>query len=172
MDVVCAWCGTPIKTSADSRQGKEKRSHGMCPDCRDFFTENKPGTLHEFINRLPVPVLVVNEHRVVETANRRASEVLGKPLPTMQGRLGGEVMECAYARLPGGCGKTVHCAGCTIKQAVLETFASGVGVQGLETYQDLIVDGETQRMRIVISTEPAGGVVHVKIDVMEPADQS
>lgn len=37
----------------------------------------------------------------------------------------GEVVECENSRLPGGCGKTVHCSGCVLRRTVTDTYNTG-----------------------------------------------
>jgi PAS domain-containing protein len=58
-------------------------------------------------------------------ANQSAADMLGKSREELVGLLGGEAMECVYARLPGGCGGTVHCQTCMIRRTVSETHADG-----------------------------------------------
>ena len=81
--------------------------------------------LNGLLERLEQPVLVANSQGVIIAGNGSALALLGKAFSEVEGQLGGKVLESAYARLPGGCGKTVHCDGCGIRRAVMNTLKSG-----------------------------------------------
>ena len=55
-----------------------------------------------------------------------AEALAGKPKKVFLGLPGGKVFECAYARLPEGCGKTVHCVTCAIRNTVTSTIQKEV----------------------------------------------
>ena len=154
---VCAWCNASLGTTLGDPEAVV--SHGICDHCREyFFGEAKIGeTLQGFLDRFEAPILVVDRDNNVLTANRVACELLQKDLDEVRGFPGGEVMECAYARLPGGCGRTVHCDGCTIRNTVTATHGDGVSRHGVEGFQNLTGPEGVQRMRILISTEKVGG---------------
>jgi len=57
-----------------------------------------------------------------------AAAMCGKSQMELVGLLGGDAMECAYARWPGGCGKTEHCETCTIRNAVTATMERRQGL--------------------------------------------
>jgi hypothetical protein len=78
-------------------------------------------------------------------------------------------MECARARLPGGCGKTEHCKACAIRNTVMETHATGKAVEKREAYQLVITPRGETKMRLLISTEKINQVVLLRIDEMAPA---
>lgn len=165
---VCAWCNASLGTTSEDPEAVV--SHGICSSCREyFFGEAKDGeTLQRFLDRLEAPILVVDRDGDVLTANCPARNLVQKELDEVRGFPGGEVMECAYARLPGGCGRTVHCDGCTIRNTVTATHADGVSRHGVEAFQNLSGPDGVQRMRILISTEKVGGVVLLRIDSMAP----
>jgi PAS domain-containing protein len=135
MKVICAWCHQELE--ADSHHESDPQaeiSHGICLPCRTYFLLGERPTLDEFLNRLAVPVVVVNAQGEVSLANQRALKMLGKSLDRVKGFKGGEAMECAHARLPGGCGNTVHCQACTIRNSVMETFETGRSLQRVPAY--------------------------------------
>jgi len=162
----CAWCRTALDGGpARARRGEEV-SHGICLECqRVFFGEPQDGSLDQFLDRLQLPVLVMDEDMRVQTANRKALEVLGTDLPRVRLRLGGDVLECARSRLPGGCGRTEHCAACVIRGSVESTFRTG------EEHQEVVAEqpihpgsGGEEQVRFLISTKKSGDAVLLRID--------
>jgi len=140
-------------------------SHGFCEPCAERLTYEALGkSLQEFLDSLGVPILVIEEGPRVRTANRQACELLGKPVEEIQGRKGGEVIECVYSRMPGGCGENIHCESCTIRTTVLETFASGKSQERVVAYPDIYSVKEVKKVCLEISTEKVGGLVLLRID--------
>jgi len=162
----CAWCQTPLDGGPAAVGHDEDVSHGICPQCQEFFfDEPRGGSLDQFLDRLDVPVLVVDGELRVQTANRKALRVLGADLPRVRSRLGGEVLECARARLPGGCGRTEHCAACLIRGSVEHTYRTG------EEHRDVVAEqviqpafGAERGARLLISTKKSGDAVLLRID--------
>jgi hypothetical protein len=81
--------------------------------------------------------------------------------------MGGDVFECAYARLPGGCGRTAHCSGCTIRQTVMDTVRTGQGHLRAPAYLNRATPDGVQRIPLTISTERVGDFVLLRIDAVE-----
>lgn len=100
-------------------------SHGICPACVSNLTFQQGVSLHQFLDDFELPVLVVDGDVQVTDANAAACRVLGKEADELRGHRGGEVFECAHARLPGGCGRTLHCSGCAIRRSVTTTYRTG-----------------------------------------------
>ena len=120
--------------------------------------------MKDFIDQLVRPVLVVNSEGRVKTGNEAACEMLNKGIDSMEGYMGGDVVECAYAKLPGGCGKTKHCTGCTIRNTVMRTFSTGKSQSKVEAYQYIQMPDDVKKMRFLITTEKVGEIVLLKID--------
>ncbi len=103
--------------------------------------------------------MVEGEGRVV-AVNRSACDFLGRQASELVGLLGGEAMECAHARLPEGCGKTVHCTTCAIRNSVTWTHQSGEPL--------LRVPARLRRgaasLDLLVSTAQVGNLVHVTIE--------
>ncbi|MEW6488773.1 MAG: PAS domain-containing protein [Thermodesulfobacteriota bacterium] len=165
---VCAWCGGELEPGGNPADPVV--THGICPSCSDhFFGDPDLPPLRRFLDRLEAPVLLVDGEGAVLTANRAARELLGKSLPEIEGHRSGDVMECARARLPGGCGRTEHCRACAIRIAVSETFATGVSREGLCAVEGAGTFGASGSSVVRISTERVGGTVLLRIDEMGPA---
>ena len=112
----------PVKESIHS---DTEISHGICSSCRDnvIFQEGVP--LQRYIDSLAIPIFVVDSNVMATAVNRSACEVLGKEPTAVVQHLAGNVFECEYARLPEGCGGTIHCSGCTIRKTVTKCFTTG-----------------------------------------------
>ena len=164
MKRVCAWCKTELGNLSTGGVTDDTITHGICKKCKEYFFSNKRSEFNDFLDRLAAPVLVVNPEGIVTTANKNARFMLGKDLSQIEGELGGDVMECAYARLPGGCGNTVHCKSCTIRNTVMDTFETGKSRIKVPAYPDIQTPSGVQNIRFLISTEKAENFVLLRID--------
>lgn len=164
MTSICAWCGKIL------RQGSPEAeiTHGMCTDCVEYFKNDDVESLQQFIDKLEAPVLLVDDTGKVITVNKAALNAIGKVLDQVRGYNGGDVMECAYARLPGGCGKTEHCAACTIRNTVMDTHRDGLSRKRTTAFQEIVTPEGVAKMRFLISTEKEGDIVLLRIDEMTP----
>lgn len=159
---VCAWCTREISGGDDPTNSRV--SHGICPDCRDhFFPSEGPPQLAEFLDKLSVPVLVVDNDVRVLAANEKASSLLGKEVDRVVGCLGGDAIECSYARLPGGCGKQIHCRSCTIRRTVLDTYETGASHFDVPACADILNGRTSSQVEFLISTAKSGDYVFLKI---------
>ncbi len=162
MKVICSYCREDMGQSPPLED--DSVSHGMCPPCSDYYTEQWSGlSLGEYLDRFELPVLVVDPDGRTLAANQIMSDALHKSEREIFGLLGGEVMECAHARLPGGCGKTVHCSICTIRKAVMHTMTTGEPCKHVTAY----LERSDGRQRLVISSSLHDGVVFLELHSME-----
>jgi len=165
MKVICAWCNKEIGVSPDQDEALDYEvTHGICQSCKEYYLSNRSLTLDQLLNRLEAPVLMVNPAGEVVLANDQALQLLGKEQDQVSGFRGGEVMECAYARLPGGCGTTIHCKACTIRINVMKTFTTGKSLRRVPAYLNRENGGAIQKVELLISTEKVDEVVLLRID--------
>lgn len=165
MKLICSFCRKTIREPQRGASAADV-SHGMCPPCGDYFERLWGGMpLGEYLDHLPRPVLVVNGDGRAVALNQRMASLLKRDRRELRGLLGGEAMACVHSRLPEGCGKTVHCRECTIRNAVTEvgeTKRPAVNVPAyLKTAQG--------RLDLVISARPVGDCVEVTIEDLQPA---
>lgn len=163
---ICAWCGRGLD-DLETNSPTEPVSHGICAACMSFVLDSNPKHVRDFIDRLAAPVLLVDQNVAVVDANVAASVAFRRSPEDLEGMLGGEIVECAYARLPGGCGRTVHCAACQIRGAVTHTHQTGEPVHGVEAYNDVRTRTGVVRRRIRLSTERVDGTVLLRLDPVE-----
>jgi len=140
----------------------------VCEECLDHLGAQSGVPLRDFLDGLGVPVLAVDGDVVVKMANKPLLSLLGKGLSQVRGQRGGDVFECAYARLPGGCGKTVHCSGCAIRRAVTETFVTGRSLQQVPAYLNRDMVTQFLQLGMLISTEKVWGMVLLRVDRIGP----
>ena len=162
---LCAMCHQSIPAGTAARRAV---TGGVCEECFHHLEAQSGMALLDFLDGLGVPVLLADGDGVVELANKPLLELLGKEPSQVRGRRGGDVFECAYARLPEGCGRTVHCSGCAIRRAVTETFTTGKSLYGVRAYLNRGAATQLLQLGLVISTEKAWGMVLLRIDYIGP----
>ena len=159
MRAICSYCSTQLGEVAPF--DSDLISHGMCPSCEDYFnrTWGKEGQrLGEFLDRFQAPVLAVDATTTrTLAANRPMADLLCKRERSRFGLLGDQATECAKARLPGGCGNTVHCRDCTIRMIVAKTLSTGEDQRGVPAY----LERAGVRSALTVSTMLRDGVVVV-----------
>jgi transcriptional regulator with PAS, ATPase and Fis domain len=136
-------------------------SHSMCPECYDYYQEQIKGlSLDKFLDKFEAPVLIVDADGRIVAANEMVGAMTDRSYHEVFGLLGGEVMECAYARLPEGCGQTVHCVACTIRNAVMAAMQSGEP----QKHIPVKLQQADREIKMVISTEKIGSLVRIVIE--------
>jgi hypothetical protein len=161
MKQICAWCGKEL-SRCDS-PGENDISYGICLPCANTVIINVPNELSDFLDQISVPVVLMSYEGVVKTANQKACTMLGKDLSRIEENLGGDVFECAYALLPGGCGGTYHCTGCVIRRSVMDTFATGKPAHRIPATLKQHTTDNPQALKFLISTEKFSEYVILKI---------
>lgn len=166
---VCAWCRKELFAEDICSRLDDSISHGICRSCCDNLSFQMGEDLLRFLDSLAAPVVVVNSDGRIKTANTEARKALGKELTEIEDRAGGIVFECAYARLPEGCGNTIHCSGCAIRRTVMKTYETGktfLNTPAILNHGDSV---NPQKIPLCISTEKMGNLVLLRIDEMGSA---
>jgi hypothetical protein len=172
MKRICAWCRKEMQ-GGNSQPGPENMiTHGICKNCRDNVIFQLGVELEMFLDSLEVPIVLVNRGGTVVTANNHAKTMLRKDISAIEGYKGGEVFECAYARLPEGCGNTMHCSGCTIRRTVMKTYGTGKGFLRVPATLNQNTPEDPEEMNLLISTERLADVVLLRIDQIEAKEAS
>jgi hypothetical protein len=117
---ICAWCGKTI-------QGGEMNpvSHGICASCFSDILTRDSTSLKEFVEQISVPVLVVDGDVKAALSNNKTESLLQKESREFLARTGGDIFDCVNSKGPGGCGASIHCLGCTIRNCVEDTYKTG-----------------------------------------------
>jgi hypothetical protein len=157
--LICSYCRKDLGTKAPLRDGSV--THGMCVACGEYFGAQWNGMSYgQYLERFDFPVVMFEGDLRVVAINQPACAALGREAGELVGLLGGEAMECGRARLPGGCGKTVHCSTCTIRNTVTRTHRTGEALSRVPATlrrSDRAVD-------LLISTAREGKLVRVTIE--------
>jgi hypothetical protein len=154
--------------AGEAAANDESVTHGLCKRCaRDFMIEELGEPLNEFLDRIGVPVVVVGPEFVIRTANKQACDLIGKKLSEIQHGRPGDVIECAHASEPGGCGEQIHCTACTIRLKVLETYQTGKSFENVPAYPGVCLFEDVKRMSVEISTQKVGEMVFVTIENLD-----
>ena len=126
MKLICAWCGVTIERPGYDLTLDRDTSHGMCADCAEAVVSQERGvSLQRHIDRIPIPIFLIDSDDAVVTMNAKACEGLGKKSAATAKQPFGQVFDCIHSRLPEGCGRTIHCSGCAIRRSVVRTFQTG-----------------------------------------------
>ncbi len=159
MRSICSYCRADLGERDPLED--ERVTHGMCDDCARYF-ERRWGAadLGEYLDTFDVPVLVVESSGRAVGANEQLARALGKSGSEIRGRLGGEVMECAFSRQPAGCGKTSHCGTCLVRITVEQTFRSGRA----QEHVAVTLQRDSGTAAFVISTRKHGDVVLLELE--------
>ena len=165
MNRQCAWCkGSVAKTLSPDRR---RIADSVCGNCSESFVFQMGVPLQTFIDSLQAPIFVVDGDVVVQAANKWGYAMLKKDATQVLKQLGGVVFECAYARLPGGCGRTVHCSGCAIRRSVYHTMETGKSLTRVAAILNCGEAPEPGKIAMHISTEKMGNIVLLRVDAPE-----
>jgi hypothetical protein len=161
MKAICSYC----RQDMGEREPLDdpRVTHGMCESCALHFEKQWAGVdIGEYLDMLSVPVLVLaGEQARVVGANEPLARLLGKAGSEIVGRLPGEVSECVYSRLEeAGCGRTRHCAACTLRRTITHTFETGESQQRVRA----VVKHEGGERALTVSTHKRGELVQLIIE--------
>lgn len=158
---ICAWCGKELSPPEDNGKTENLISHGICDICYIKMIADLSKSLEEFLNKILKPVFIVDQEGEMISANKFAQKMVEKDINSIKGYLGGDVFGCKYAKLPGGCGATIHCRSCTIRTAVMQTFTTGKNQYNIPCHLD---HESGQKIQFLISVEKKGETVLIRID--------
>ena len=164
MKHACTWCSHDVDAE-DSEHPYEGLTPGLCKSCGDRLNSLTSEQLQSYLDDLVAPVLAIDlyagRYMITRAVNRGACDRFNKEPQEMVQHLCGNVIECAYARLPAGCGRTIHCADCGVKSAVAGTYGTG----STSTVRVRLAREVPDRNgSLVITTVKAGHLVLLRMD--------
>jgi hypothetical protein len=162
---ICAWCKKEINPPENELDMRV--SHGICVECENNLDFQMGVPLKVYLNAIKLPVMVVTKDVRTIFANEAALEIIGKDMEEIYGELGGDVFECEFARQPGGCGRTVHCSGCAIRNTVNETVRTNKPQVNVPASLHCTKKDKPQEIELFISTEMTGNIVLLWIDKID-----
>ncbi len=164
MSLRCSWCNSELGADARSRHRDRRIAHTLCSRCRKSFVFQMGVPLQTFIDSLPAPIFVVDDDMNVKAVNREGRALFKKGRNEVLGRPGGVVFDCAYAQLPEGCGRTIHCSGCAIRRSVYHTWETGERLIDVPATIRFARQGEALEIGLLVSTERMGDVVLLRVN--------
>lgn len=165
MKSICAWCKKSLSPDSPGMPDGPI-SHGLCPDCAHSLFAEAGLPLRQFLDQWACPILVLDAAGVVQTGNAEARR-LRRFLPQEDATLlPGDVLECAYAKMPERCGHTVHCAGCAIRYALNHTQQTGEPVSRTPAHLRVSLKGTPATL--LVSTEKAGEHILLRLEPVNP----
>ncbi len=167
---LCSFCNAELRPPEFPDEKEELISHGLCRACLEKSMSKYGRGLDEFLENFSEPVLVVDQNGRAITANRAGRQVTGKELDQIEGYLGGEIFGCLHAQEDGGCGETIHCLSCVIRNTVVETYRTGTSHHRVPACQDLDTVSGPRTTRFIISTEKIDHAVLLRIDDIKPEE--
>jgi PAS domain-containing protein len=103
---------------------------------------------------MPLPVFVVDEDVCIFDYNAAAGKLLGKGKRLIVGHRGGEVLACIHvAETPGGCGRSLACRDCVVRNSV-RAAARGRRVTRQPAKMKLVRNGKTVSVELRVSCQP------------------
>lgn len=168
MKRLCIKCKKEPAVIEPSREG-HPIFRGVCASCRRKIESGDLQTVHEILDSLHAPILLLDSRQRVRAANKQARDILNRPLLDIENHLIGDAMECLNARLPGGCGQTVHCQACALKKALDRTM-EGHDAITVPAYHDFYQeDGSVTRRYFSITTEKLDDFILLRLDNVQLA---
>lgn len=165
MRLVCAWCGVGIDRPGYGETLSPDTSHGMCPACSEALAcEQRGASLHEYLNTVPIPVLLMDDSNAVVSMNAKASETLGKKLDGAEIQFFGKIFDCAHSRSSEGCGRSIHCSGCVIRRCVTVTFDTGEPQIMVPATLTTASPDDLSAAVLVVTTVKVGGFVLLRLE--------
>jgi PAS domain-containing protein len=161
---VCAWCGTGLGEKKIAGTPAHPITHGICESCSIELWGEAGTPLEEFLDSLGIPTLLVDGPGIVRSANQGALEMVGKSTEEVDGKFGGQVFDCVNADLPGGCGRTVQCSACTVRNTVTLTHETGESQTRVPAILKVRPRGIPEEIAFYITTEKVGDRVLVQIE--------
>jgi len=165
MKTICSYCRVDL--GDQEPLDNDLVSHGMCAGCAEHFSRQWKGlSLGGYLDRFEFPVLILDDNTRILAANQEMADMLGKGERETHGLLGGEALECVYSRLEEGCGETVHCRTCTVRNCINQTVQTGESLHRVECY----VEQDTGRKPFFVSTVKLDRSVQVVFETVQAAE--
>ena len=150
MEKVCSKCR---RVEGGGEGGGAPTALHLCADCAAYERRLRariPG--REGLEKTSQPLLVTTCDGHVVAANAAFTAFAGHAVPELDGWLTGDALGCVRARLPGGCGRTMHCHACTIRRMIAEVGRTRLARWRVPAY----ILGEGGRREVCVSIRPEG----------------
>jgi PAS domain-containing protein len=153
----CAYCGRRVRQRHLPRSDQPV---SLCPEC-SRNTGAGVVSLGEFLDRFDLPCILVDGNGLILAANRFAAELFGRELTELVGLPGGDAIQCIHTRAPVGCGRTIHCLACGMRNAVVRSRQSGGCCFQLPAR---VVRRDGGTVQLLVTTTPDGDLTRVFLE--------
>lgn len=133
----------------------------MPPDGQDLVNLGGPPGLPEskeildlILDAMPAHIFLVDEDVQIFGVNRAASRLLARETEVIIRRRAGEVLHCLHALAgPEGCGSTVFCLDCPVRNSVTKAVHGQKVVQH-PARMELVQDDKIKEIHLLITASP------------------
>ena len=138
-------------------------THSICGDCSDNLEFQLGVPLQRYLDSLKIPIIALNGDGRVIAVNCEAFRVYSGKAGEEMAEWPDRIFECAHARLPEGCGNTVHCSGCAIRFAATDSYRTGESQRDLPAYFTRCDSGPPDKAELLISADSVDKIVFLRI---------
>lgn len=164
MKRICAWCNKLMSPKNTADKGTANQvTHSICPDCANNLDFQLGVSLTTYLNSLSMPVVALDGNDSLIGINRAAVALYRGKAVIEPVKWQDKIYECAHARLPHGCEKSVHCSGCAIRMITNATIASGESSINVPANLNHCSADTTEKADMLISAEKIERIIFLKI---------
>ena len=164
MKRVCAWCNSPMGSVRMSKTaGSCLVTHSICSDCSDNLDFQLGVPLQRYLDSLKIPIIALNGDGSVIAVNCEAFRIYVGKTGEETAEWPDRIFECAHARLPEGCGNTVHCSGCAIRFAAADSYRTGESLRDLPAHFNHCDSDSHDKAELLISADRVDKIVFLRI---------
>jgi len=164
MKRVCAWCNSAMSSvRVKNIAGPSLITHSICGDCSDNLEFQLGVPLQRYLDSLKIPIIALNGDGRIIAANREASRIYSGKTGEEMAEWPDRIFECSHARLPDGCGNTVHCSGCAIRFAATDSYRTGKSLRDLPAHITHCDSGPPDKAELLISADRVDKIVFLRI---------
>ena len=127
----------------------------------------------QIFDAAPVGMFVLNQNTQVLRANLAMADITGHTFTDLAGKQPGEILNCIHKiEHPEGCGHSIYCSQCQLRDAVTSVLMEGPEVHYREIETELIKDGQPTKAWLRVSVDPVNldGELHVVVTVVDISD--
>ncbi|MDD5439757.1 MAG: ATP-binding protein [Candidatus Omnitrophica bacterium] len=116
---------------------------------------NERGNLQRIFDCVSIGMLLIDQQGGIKRVNNAVRSWVGKDLSLLADAQPGSALGCIHALAdPAGCGHTLNCRSCAIRNAFESVIRSGKPVHGIEAETVLVIKGEPLHLWLDISADP------------------
>lgn len=111
--------------------------------------------LRAIFDVVSIGLLLIDEKGVVKQVNNTVSLWMGKDFSLPQDKQPGNIVGCVHAlSSPDGCGRSVHCPTCPIRNTFEQVLETGKPIRNIETQVTLILNGKDNSLWFEVNVDP------------------